>query len=113
MKKQEAITQVKKCISSIFTGEDVIKLIEQIEDSTVTKEIVERLTTDIVERFKYKMQYSDDIVDYSSAEFSIEHDNKLVLDCVDIDHYHLGDILKSIVENAISEAFIIEEVVNC
>ena len=30
MKKQEAITQVKDCISSIFSGEDVIKLIEQI-----------------------------------------------------------------------------------
>ena len=113
MKKQEAITQVKECISSIFTGEDVIKLIEQIEDSTVTKEVVEQLVTDIVEKFKHKIQYSDDIVDYSSAEFSIEYDNKLVLDCVDIDHYRLGDILEEIVENAISEAFIIEEVVNC
>ena len=106
MKKQEAITQVKECISSIFTGEDVIKLIEQIEDSAVTDEIVEKLVIDIVERFKHKTQYSDDIVDYNSAEFSIEHDNKLVLDCVDIDHYHLGDILEEIVKTAISETLL-------
>jgi len=106
MKKQEAITQVKECISSIFTGEDVIKLIEQIEDSTVTKEIVEQLVTDIVERFKHKIQYADDIVDYSSAEFSIEYENKLVLDCVDIDHYRLGDILEEIVETATTETLL-------
>ena len=106
MKKQEAITQVKECISSIFSGEDVIKLIEQIEDSTVTKETVERLTTDIVQGFKHKIQYSDDIVDYSSAEFSIEHDNKLVLDCIDIDHHHLGDILEEIVKTATTETLL-------
>jgi hypothetical protein len=113
MKKQEAITQVKECISSIFSGEDVIKLIEQIEDSTVTKEVVEQLATDIVQGFKHKIQYADDIVNYDSAEFIIEHDNKLVLDCVDINHYHLEDILKRIVESVISETFIIEEIVSC
>lgn len=113
MKKQEAITQVKECISSVFSKEDVIKLIEQIEDSTITKEAAEQLGTDIVQRFKNKIQDADDIVDYSSAEFSIEYENKLVLDCVDIDHYRLEDILEEIVGSAISETFIIEEIVSC
>jgi hypothetical protein len=113
MNKQEAITQVKNCISSIFSGEDVIKLIEQIEDATITKEIAEQLTTDIVHGFRNKMQYSDDIVDYDSAEFSIEYNNTLKLECVDINHDCLEDIVEEIVERVISETLIIEEIVNC
>lgn len=103
MKKQEAITQVKNCISSIFSGEDVIKLIEQIEDATITKEVAEQLTTDIVQSFRNKIQYleTDDIVDYESAEFSIEYNNTLKLECVDIDHNCLEDILEEIVERVI------------
>jgi hypothetical protein len=106
MKKQEVITKVKECISSVFSKEDVIKLIEQIEDSAVTKEVVEQLVTDIVEKFKCKVQYSDDIVDYSSAEFSIDHGQKLILDCIDIDHHNLGDILEEIVTTATSETLL-------
>lgn len=113
MKKQETITQVKDCISSVFSKEDVIKLIEQIEDATMTKEVAEQLTADIVHGFRNKIQYSDDIVDYDSAEFSIEYNNTLKLECIDINHDCLEDILEEIVERVISETLIIEEIVSC
>jgi hypothetical protein len=93
MKKQEAITQVNECISSVFSKEDVIKLIEQIEETTLDEQLIE----DVLKEFNNKMYHiEDDIVDYSSAEFHIGYDNKLELECVSIDRDLISDQLERV-----------------
>lgn len=93
MKKQEAITQVNECISSVFSKEDVIKLIEQIEETTLDEQLIE----DVLKGFNNKIYHiEDDIIDYSSAEFSISYDNKLELECVSIDRDLIIDQLERV-----------------
>lgn len=93
MKKQEAITQVNECISSVFSKEDVIKLIEQINNTPLDEQLIE----DVLKGFNNKIYHiEDDIIDYSSAEFSISYDNKLELECVSIDRDLIIDQLERV-----------------
>lgn len=93
MKKQEAITQVNECISSVFSKEDVIKLIEQINNTPLDEQLIE----DVLKGFNNKIYHiEDDIIDYSSAEFSISYDNKLELECVSIDRDLIMDQLERV-----------------
>lgn len=121
MNKQEAITQVQDCISSVFSKEDVIKLIEQIKDGDSMSVLKAKEFTELITyKFKSRLErISDDLIDYGSAEFTIEHDNRLELNEVGLHLDDITDELETIVEMAISETFdvveedIEENVVSC
>ena len=72
----------------------VIKLLEQVEDITIDKQMFKAMLRTFENRLD---QVGDQVVDYSSAEFSVEYENKLVLDCVAID--------KDVIANELEQVF--------
>ena len=101
MKKQEAIELVNKGIGSIYSKEDVINLINQIEESKTEtpsfdgQEIVKSVMNewhdkvhDIFHDLASEIA-SDDIVDMNECGFYLEHDNTIVLNEVSFETYEI------------------------
>jgi hypothetical protein len=100
MKKLEAINQVQECMSSVFSKEDVINLINKIDSdnnklsvglAVKIKESIERELMDMDKR---------SLIDYDSAEFELSYNNCIELIGVDID---LEFIMNGIIDKNISE----------
>ena len=99
MKKLEAIKQVQECMSSVFSKEDVINLINKIDSenklsvglAVKIKESIERELLDIDKR---------SLIDYDSAEFELSYNNCIELIGVDID---LEFIMSGIIDKNLSE----------
>lgn len=80
MKKSEALEQVQNCVSSIFTKDDVIKIISSISES-------EKNSPFDIEEFKEKLEgvtdlimnniELDDIVEFEEVEFEISYHRKI------------------------------------
>jgi len=110
------INQVTNSPSSIFTKEDVLKLIERmnygiviekevlVEEEveavikaagsqavTLTEDQIEGLTRVIIDNIESNIEgmRNEDIVDYDSAEFNIGYNNKLSIDCIEIDRSNI------------------------
>ena len=122
MKKQEIITQVNNCISSVFAKEDVIKLIEQIEDGDSMSELKAKDFAELItDKFRNRLDRmsNDEIIDFDSAEFSLNYDNRVELDNIAPLTDSIVSELETIVEKAISATFnvvpedIEENVVSC
>ena len=91
MKKQEAINKVNEGAGSIYTKEDVINLINQIEDTQaetpsfdgqeIVKVVMEEWNDKVHDIFHDLVSEigSNDIVDMNECEFYLEHDNRIVL----------------------------------
>lgn len=81
----QAITNVNECMSSVFTKEDVVNLLRNLEVSSnkLSKlELVDFVTSYVetqVERLDAR-----DILDLSSAEFDL-NGNEITLESVDVD----------------------------
>jgi len=123
MKKQEAIELVNEGVGSIYTKEDVINLINQIEElKTETpsfdgQEIVKSVMDvwhdkvhDIFHDLASEIA-SDDIVDMNECGFYLEHDNTIVLNEVSFETYEIEsrveecrDSLAQFVSKAIVDA---------
>ena len=107
MKKENVLQSVQNSVSSIFTKDDVINLINSIEQEQQTNHVYEMIKKlqDLQERITYNLQNlnSDEVVDYDSVEFSISYNNRIEVDCMNIN----VDNLTEIVENNIGE--LIEE----
>lgn len=123
MKKQEAIELVNKGIGSIYSKEDVINLINQIDDTQAEtpsfdgQEIVKSVMDvwhdkvhDIFHDLASEIN-SNDIVDMNECEFYLEHDNRIVLNEVSFETYEIEsrveecrDSLAEFVSKAIVDA---------
>ena len=85
-----AVDMVKTSPASIFTKEDVLKLLSEIEVNVPGKtEFTEDQREDLMDFVRGQMEYisADDILDLDSVEFHLEDGNRIVLDpnSVDID----------------------------
>lgn len=123
MKKQEAIELVNKGIGSIYSKEDVINLINQIEESKTEtpsfdgQEIVKSVMDvwhdkvhDIFSDLASDIA-SDDIVDMNECGFYLEHDNTIILNDISFETYEIEsrveecrDSLAQFVSKAIVDA---------
>ena len=107
MKKENVLQSVQNSVSSIFTKDDVLNLISSIEQEQQTNQVYDLIKKlqDLQETISYNLQNlnSDDVVDYDSVEFSISYNNRIEVDCMNIN----VDNLTEIVENGIGE--LIEE----
>jgi hypothetical protein len=119
---QAVVNQVNDSVSSIFTKEDVLKLIEGMQQGidrekellveqeveavikasssnqvVLTQDQISALSDKIYDDIDRQLDQirSDDVVDYDSAEFSIDYNNRVVLDDVDID---TSSILRKVTE---------------
>ena len=107
MKKENVLQSVQNSVSSIFTKDDVLNLISSIEQEQQTNQVYDLIKKlqDLQETISYNLQNlnSDDVVDYDSVEFSISYNNRIEVDCMNIN----VDNLTEVVENGIGE--LIEE----
>ena len=111
MTKQEAINQVTEAFPSIWSREDVLRVLNEIEDTSTksfdAEKLIEKIK-DAVESVVERMNY-DDIVDTSNCEFSIRHGNVIEIDDVSINK---DDIIIEVMRDvslAIDEFFEEEE----
>ena len=108
---QQAVASVQNAFPSIYTKDDVIKLLEsiQIQESSgkLSNEQIEELTESIQEKVARAIRNFDtgDIVDNSTAEFSIGYNNQLELDSVDVDLNNLNDEIECTIESTVTEFF--------
>jgi hypothetical protein len=116
--------QIDVCRSSIFTANDVKimyngllpEILQVIDKNAVIhlpkihEQILEDLQELIQNRFETSLNNGRrDYIDYSSAEFEIEYDNKLVLNRIDLDENALCDALEEAITGAFEQTFKVEE----
>ena len=99
MKKLEAIKQVQECMSSVFSKEDVINLINKID---IENKLSVGLAVKIKESIERELLDMDkrSLIDYGSAEFELNYNNCIELIEVDID---LEFIMSGIIDKNLSE----------
>lgn len=93
MKKLEVIKQVQECVSSVFSKEDVIKLINKIEgglNEDLALEIKKQISTLIMNIDERKL------LDLDSAEFELSYNNTIELNNVNIDLEIITDIIEEV-----------------
>jgi hypothetical protein len=115
--------QVNACMSSVFSKDDVKaiyngllpEILRIIEKNTIVQfpKINEQMLTDlqvlIRDRFETSLNNGyRDFVDYDSAEFEIEYDNKLVLNRIDLNECALTEALDEAMLGAFEQTFNIE-----
>ena len=89
MKKQDVLESVQNSISSIFTKEDVIKLINLVEGSsrTITVSDIGRALESALNEIS---RNSDDVIDKNRAEFDI-NGNEIYISEIDFDMGFIRD----------------------
>lgn len=107
-KLENTIELVKNSPASIFTKEDVIKLLNDVSDVPASDEVNDKLTItdeqieELIDavRSELSMGLDNNLVDYDSAQFEL-NGNKIELTDVDID----TDPIEDIAEDAIRSWF--------
>ena len=93
MKKELVLQSVQNSASSIFSKEDVIKLINSVEGGRVISVYdIQRAIDNVVNSFE---RDTEDIVDYTSVEFNISYDNRLEVESVGLNL----DFIREALEN--------------
>lgn len=120
MNKEEAINKVNEGIGSIYTKEDVVNIINQIEGSEEAfdgEKIMLDINlawankmSDMIDEAKYKVK-DNDSVDMNECELYMESDNRVVINDVTWNDYIIDDIfidftdkIQSMVQEVITEA---------
>jgi hypothetical protein len=104
---QEAVTLVETSFPSIFSKEDVLKLLSSIQAQPILPEgfaegLVDKIAAKVNNGFdRYNSTYK--FIDYDSAEFEIDYNNKLTLTNVDIDTDAICDKVNDAVRGAVDE----------
>lgn len=108
---QQAVASVQNAFPSIYTKDDVIKLLEsiQIQESSgkLSNEQIEELTRSIQERVVRVIDRADvsEVVDLGSAEFEISYNNQLELSSVDLDLSGLESEVECTIESTVTKFF--------
>lgn len=100
----QAVVKVNECMSSVFTKEDVLNLLQSIEvKASFDKEIFVKFVKQYVEEQVEELETCD-ILDLGSAEFCL-NGNEIELEDIRID---TGDLTKNIlcdIDSAVDELF--------
>jgi len=83
---EQAVVKVNECMSSVFTKEDVLNLLQSIEmkkENLVTKEMLVEFVKEYITTQVEQLD-ARDFFDLSSAEFEL-NGNEITLENVDVD----------------------------
>ena len=111
------IARIEAEMTSIYSKEDVIKIIAELQSNTnyylikniqqpvkvsiITAEAFDRFASEVDSRLSKSLNDSSDLVDYSSAEFSIEYDNRIGLDSIEVQ----TDVITEFVNDILLDEF--------
>jgi hypothetical protein len=100
MKKQDVLNSVSNSVSSIFSKEDVIRLIESIEVGNEVQ-IEDALSTlyDTLDR----ASSNNALVEWSTAEFAL-NGNEITLENVDVDVAEIVNMVREILEEIVEKS---------
>lgn len=136
--KNEIIEQILKELStsrafvndsfpSVYTKQDVIHLLDEFADRistyvfenvkdekpsrSMSLEGVEELSELLIKTINNKIERldSNDVVDYSSASFSIGYNNQVEIDTIDLIESEITDIVEITIDEVLRDFFIPEE----
>ena len=93
MNKSKLIDVVNNSVSSIFTKEDVLKLLKQLSEGEYTAEDLENIKEEL--KSEFDSLDSDDVVDYDSAVMNI-NDNVVSLERIQLDPYTYENIIDNV-----------------
>ena len=109
--------QITQSKSSIFTKEDVLKLFQEFYSSILKNkpkeqsslkakgDVFDNFQNEIENRMLRRLEHSQELVDYSSAQFSIDYGNQLVVDHIDINIDLISDTLNDILLDEFQKHF--------
>ena len=107
MKKLQVLHSVKHSVSSIFTKDDVLNLISSIEQEEQTNQVYDLIKKlqELQETISYNFQNlgSEEVVDYDSVEFSISYNNRIEVDCMNINIDNLNEVVEKGIGELIDE----------
>ena len=107
MKKQNVLEVVQNSVSSIFTKDYVLKLIESIEQEQQTNQVYDLIKKlqDLQENISYRFQNlsSEEVVDFDSVEFSISYNNRIEVDGVNLNVDNLTEVVEDSFSSLIDE----------
>jgi hypothetical protein len=111
MKKVNVLESVQNSVSSIFSKEDVIALINSIDESNFDVKLISRKLQDLQSTISYEFQNlnSDEVVDYGSVEFSIGYQNRIEVEDMNINIERLTEIVEGAIEEFDRELENLEE----
>jgi cell division ATPase FtsA len=95
MKKELVLHSVKHSVSSIFTKEDVINLINSIEAGSSRKITTEDIERAIDETINWIDNNEREIVDLDSAEFELTYNNQIECVGVPISSESIREVLEN------------------
>lgn len=103
MTKSEVISNVNKSLSSIYSKDDVLKMLNELSDNnSIDKEKLLDKIRDAVENAVDNLD-KDDIIDEDSCSFEIKNNNEVTLENVDIETKKIISNIMIDVESAIDE----------
>jgi sRNA-binding protein len=106
MNKKELINEITEHFPSIYTKEDVVKLINLLDD-TQQKIDVEQLKEKI--RSKLERLSSEDVVDYSSVELSMNYDNRVEVESIEVQTDTIMDEIEEVIDEYFEEKEIVHD----
>ena len=92
--KENALASVRQSVSSIFTKEDVLYLIEKIEVGSSRVITTQQINDAIDEVVSWAERRVDNLIDLDSAEFEISYTKQIELTSVEIDVESLRNALE-------------------
>ncbi len=93
--KQNAIAQVENSVSSIFSKEDVINLINSIEVGSSRKITTDDISRAIENTVRWMEREQSEFLDMNRAEFELNYDNRIELVGVPIDVDNITEALEN------------------
>ena len=106
MNKKELINEIAEHFPSVYTKDDVVKLINLLDD-TQQKIDVEELKRKI--RNKLERLSSEDVIDYSSVELSMNYDNRVEVESMDVQSDNIMDEIEETIDEYFDEKEIVHD----
>ena len=93
--KENVIIAVQNSVSSIFSKEDVINLINSIEEGSSRKITTEDIEIAIDKVISWADNNESDVVDFDSVEFELSYNNRIEVTNVPIQLENLREALEN------------------
>ena len=109
MKISDAITKVENGFGSIYSKEDVLNLLSNLELNGGSNDITEETIRDFCNSIKVSIMDNSSIVDTDNIELSIGYNNQIEIDEVHLSDSELETIFDYEMNQFIDDNFTIEE----
>jgi hypothetical protein len=101
MNLQELKQAVQDSPSSIFTKEDIMKLLNGLQsEGSLTQELADEMHRSIW--FQMEQLDNGDIIEFDSAEFDLDG-NTITLSNIDLDLYRIKEIIEEVLNENVTE----------